>query len=766
MASPHSEATASHTVSAKRRNLLREHTGIVIIVILYLILGIAYSLVTPVFEASDELWHYPFVRHLANGGSLPVQSPDQLGPWRQEGSQPPLYYALGALVTFWIDTDDIESVRQINPHADMGIPKPDRNANMVIHPSGGEALTGTVLAVHVVRWLSVLMGAVTVIACYGSAYTVFAGDRVVALAASAITAFNPMFLFITGSVNNDALVIMLCALVVWVVTIDVARKPSVWQWVLLGVLMGLASLSKASALGLGALVAILIVYRAWRERSWRDLIVSGLLVGVPLILIGGWWYVRNWRLYGDPVGLNAFVAIVGGRYPKPTLIQLLGEWKGFVMSYWGFFGGVNVPAPDWVYWVLSAIGLAGLLAAPIYVWRRSHASRLSLTEWVQMAMVAVWPLVVLVSLVRWTLMTIASQGRLMFSALTCLSILMAMGLAAIVSGRRRAILPALAGAIMLVIAAILPAHTIAPAYAAPDILDSSDVAGLSPRCDATFGESIRLLAYDVEAGTALPGDDLAVTFYWECLQPISDDYSVFVHLLDANDVIIAQRDMYPGQGNYPTSLWQVGDIFADTYVVSIPEVVLTPADAQFEVGFYRLGDAGRLPVVDGTGRSVGDHLRFGAVTIPRVQEDGIPNPVTIQLEKGIQLIGYDLDRTAALPGETLHLVLHWRAQKDVDADYSVFTHVLGDENRIWAQMDGWPLQGNAPTSSWQSGQTIVDPYELTIAEDTPPGLYELEIGMYDAEGRRLSVLGQGGFVQGNRIVLGAVRVMPTTQPSD
>ena len=30
-----------------------------------------YSLVTPLFEASDELWHYPFVQHLGLRSAFP-----------------------------------------------------------------------------------------------------------------------------------------------------------------------------------------------------------------------------------------------------------------------------------------------------------------------------------------------------------------------------------------------------------------------------------------------------------------------------------------------------------------------------------------------------------------------------------------------------------------------------------------------------------------------------------------------------------------------
>ena len=91
---------------------MTEKRWLALILILFTGLGITFAIVTPVFEASDELWHYPMVRHLADGNSLPVQvfDPAQAGPWKQEASQPPLYYYLGAALTFWIDTSDVDVV--------------------------------------------------------------------------------------------------------------------------------------------------------------------------------------------------------------------------------------------------------------------------------------------------------------------------------------------------------------------------------------------------------------------------------------------------------------------------------------------------------------------------------------------------------------------------------------------------------------------------------------------------------------------------------
>ncbi len=742
------------------RSLWGAHRGIALILVVFLLVGFIYSVVTPVFEASDELWHYPFVKHLADGHGLPVQRLERVGPWRQEGSQPPLYYALGALLTRWIDTNDLMAVRRLNPHADIGRLTPDRNVNMVVHaPSERWPYQGTVLAVHLVRWMSLLMGAITVLAGYLLARQVFPGDRTVALGTACLTAFNPMYLFITASVNNDALVVMLCALSLWVMTRYVAIRPSVVQWAGLGVLLGLGSISKASALAILPLAALVAIGIAWRERSWQELVGAGLALGLPVVLIGGWWYYRNWRLYHDPLGLSAFVVIVGPRYPVPTLRQLLGEWWGFMMSYWGLFGGLNVAAPAWVYSALSAFGLVGLMGMPLYIARAHKAKPFGAPRWLQVGMVVLWPGVIFLALIRWTLMTPASQGRLMFPALTAINLLMAGGLAGVMPRRLRAVPVIVMSVLMLGIALLLPFVSIRPAYAAPRVLSAEDVEGLFPRLDVTFGDKVRLLGYTLGAERLAPGDRLEVTLYWQSLSAMKEDYSVFVHLLDANELIIGQRDMYPGQGNYPTSLWAPGDVIRDTYIVPVSPVAMTPSEARLEVGLYLWETGERLRAVDEKGAEIGDSVRFGRLILPPRVVNGIPNPVSFNLEGRVALVGYELEPTVAAPGEVLYLKLYWRALRDLDTNYSVFTHVLGEQDRIWAQMDGWPQRGQAPTSTWRKDQLVIDPYELKVAADAPAGVYDLEVGMYTADGRRLSVLGEGGRAQGTRVLLGKVRIV-------
>ena len=56
---------------------------LIVVLILFLSLGTVYSLVTPIFEASDERWHYPVVQYIADERRLPVQDPAVQTLWRQ-----------------------------------------------------------------------------------------------------------------------------------------------------------------------------------------------------------------------------------------------------------------------------------------------------------------------------------------------------------------------------------------------------------------------------------------------------------------------------------------------------------------------------------------------------------------------------------------------------------------------------------------------------------------------------------------------------------
>src|SRR5205814_242282 len=101
-----------------------------------------------------------------------------------------------------------------------------------------------------------------------------------------------------------------------------------------------------------------------------------------------------------------------------------------------------------------------------------------------------------------------------------------------------------------------------------------------------------------DAPIAIHGD-LHLTLYWQAQIAMDRNWSIFVHVVDDQGVIVAQRDRYPGNGALATSLLDPGEIFADDYVIPIPDVTFSPAPAHIEVGLYDLLDSTRLPLAAG-----------------------------------------------------------------------------------------------------------------------------------------------------------------------
>lgn len=772
------------------------------ILIAFLILGAIYSIVTPIFEASDELWHYPLVQWLSKGNPLPVQDAKNVGPWKQEASQPPLYYWLMAWATSWIDTRDLAQARQENPHVDNGVITSDGNRNLVVHNPQHEAFpwSGTVLAVHLARLLSVLMGAATVWLTYRIALELFppaapslssprAGGTAggtLALGAAAVNAFTPMFIFISGAVNNDNLTMMLCSLGLLLIVKRVreyegsgirdqglaARELPFAQdffyrfgrWLPLGIVLGLGALTKTSALALLPITGLAVIVVAWRRGSWHEFWAGALATALPVLIIAGWWYVRNVQLYGDVTGINAFIDVLGRRAAPASLLQLWGERWGFMLSYWGLFGGVNVPIDDWGYHVFNALAILAVIGVvvyfvtmtwrwfredPIHSWRDfRHELRDYLQGRAALFLVGLFGVIVVALLTQWARITWSSQGRLVFSAISTWSIYFVLGLATVATKRFARPFIAVVGAFMFIVSALAPFTTIAPAYARP-----APAAAPAPQIplDVTFDDQLKLIGVDVFSSSTQPGGQSEITLYWQALKPIDRDYSTFVHLLDANDIVTAQRDMYPGQGLWPTSQMRPGEVIASRYVLNIPSTAYAPDQWTWEVGVYDFATQQRLPVA-----SDGDNVRFGSLKL-LAPAGAVPNPMRVNFGDQIALIGYALDRRAASPGESIFLTLYWQARSKMPTDYTAFTHVLQPPETIWAQQDK-PLF--PPTSSWPAGALIIATYELKIKPDAPPGVYEVEVGVYDPQKNfeRLRVVTEDGRITENYVLLGKVRV--------
>ena len=96
----------------------------------------------------------------------------------------------------------------------------------------------------------------------------------------------------------------------------------------------------------------------------------------------------------------------------------------------------------------------------------------------------------------------------------------------------------------------------------------------------------------------------------------------------------------------------------------------------------------------------------------------------------IRLEGFELTSNVLHRGDTLVVLLYWRASGVVDKDYTVFLHLVNEEGQVVFGEDVQPRGGTSRTSTWVPGKVVADAHLVPIAEDILPGIYRLEIGTY------------------------------------
>lgn len=714
---------------------------------LYLCLSLAYSLANPPFEANDELAHYLYIRHLITQRRLPIQHIPAGRAYQNH--HPPLYYVLGALASFWVNDTDLSAIiERGNPfwgYDPWAVGKDNKN-QYLYGPFEFFAGSGTVYRLRLVRFLSTLLGLGTVLVTYGAAREVFPNQRDMALGALAFVAFHPMFLYLSGAINNDNLITFWGACTTWGL-MRLLRRGFSWPRILtLGTVLGLALITKITAFSLFPAVGVGLLLTARLWNGWGKLWPAALVIGLLVFLLAGWWFVRNWQVYGEVTGIQALLSSIEGiTYSRrPSL------WRGFravirfQKSFWACFGWNTIPIPYGIYHALDGVALVaigGIMLLMYQYWRRRDEP--------QLCQLGILVLLASLFIFAWvyymTLSYTSGYGRYTFPALGAMSIPFFWGLAQYLPRRMRWVLATAINLGMVGFSLFCLIGYLIPAYARPRLMGPAEVAAISHRLDFDYGGKVRLLGCDVQPTVVEPGEKVVVTLYWQALQAMEEDYIVYVHLFGQRGEKIGQRDTYPGLGRFPTSLWRPGDVFADPIAVPIQSEAGRPVLATVEAGLYVRKTKERLLACDKLGQPLGQTL-VGRLKIPPPEGEAvaIPHPVNYTFEDGIALAGYGVQRILE---RELRLTLYWRAQGHPTRDYTVFVHLVDEEGRIFAQGDGPPVNGDYPTSAWARGELVIDPHRILLPAKMEPsrwrvGLYDLatmeRLPAYGADGLRLS----------------------------
>ena len=229
---------------------------------------------------------------------------------------------------------------------------------------------------------SILMAVAFILVAWKVTKLIFPKDNLLFLTTMVVLASIPMFTFLGSYVNSDIAGILSNILVFWFCWEVINRdKMNLKLLILGGVATGLVLLSRINEYPVLVLLPWVFLVRWWtRKLPFKSVFLEAVLVCLVAFIVSGWWFIRNWVLYGDPtggfviwklwwsfstrlnprqMGLSPLVLLFGHVYGQNWL------WSSFA-SFFGSFGYMAIWFPKWVY--LAVVGL--MVGAGLGVVRR------------------------------------------------------------------------------------------------------------------------------------------------------------------------------------------------------------------------------------------------------------------------------------------------------------------------------------------------------------------------------------------------------------
>lgn len=691
-----------------------------------LLVGI-YANLVPVFEGPDSGAHFRYIAYLRQRGTLPSLDTQTGAISHELIQQPPLYYALAALLTPTSQIEPALRLEVVDPYYSMGLSK-----RATVTLPGAPAVP----ALWIARLVSALGGLLAVFGTWGLVRELLPTAPWAALAGASVLAFNPQFLFSSASITNDTWAAATAVLTMWF-ALHLARHKEcrMVTWLGLGATAGLAALAKTSNLAILLPVAIVIAPALWRLR-WRRGALLGLFFVVGFLITAGFWYGRTQFRYGTVIPLGPMLAALPGlaRDQAATAADIWRQVQWLPRSYWGVFG-YGVLAQPWYYrataWAMI-LGGVGLVAYLVRTRGKSDA-----VNGATIFVLIVWFGVVLGSLVGWMrIILYADQGRLLFPAAPAVATLLLLGWQGLCprslwSWLYRTVI------VFFLVMAVSQIATLRDGYRMPEAI--AGILHMDRPMAADFEAGMSLLGIDMPAGARLAANQpMPITLYFRARNEIPGFYTLFIHLADSENNMIWQFDGVPVRGQHPTRQWLPGQVFADSYIISARNV---PEDglATLSAGFYDARNPSeRQRLINAP--ELTDCVDLAQVRLhsePDVEKTSSPSPLATW-SNGIQLAEVKIDKDEA--GSPRLIALRWHALSPIHDNYTVSVQILDEQGKLLAQQDQAPQAGRYPTSTWRTGDSIEDRYTF---EQSFTGWRHLIVLLYEQSGKRLLLSSPG-----------------------
>lgn len=720
--------------------------------LLYFAAAVRMSFRLPAHATPNELLNYEYVAVMRQIHGLPnrglVDSEVRYTEWHQ----PPVYFTFAAMVGLPIPVPR----SPVNPPPPIEVQEnpfylstPHGNLNPVVHIT-----PQTTPLLYLSRLAAALMGMVGVATLYRAGAQIYAPW--VGLLMAALLAFQPGYVHLSGSVNNDMPLTAVAAVVLSYAALLVHRQASRPQpppryatYFVLGLLGALAILTKANGvfvlafLGL-TLLSSLLIYRRWT----LTLVYAGSLALGLLPLWVGWLALNTIRMR-DTLGLSGSLPV--GRVLALSPLDFV-HLQPFLPAIWRSFwldwsaGDVGY-GPDWLYlfWLVA-------LVAALLGWLRPNPtpggrSGLFVTLLVVAGFLSISYLYFAVkALTVKEAGYLVPEGRWWLPAMPALAWLAAVGYSRWWSPRRQEAACLIASAVPVVFLYGLLLFHLPALYPQAERLAAQVIPSIEPG-DLIYNGALALSGVELEE--LIVGRPATATLIWEALQPIDRDYTVSTQLLAlaaGGWQKLAEHNSYPGQGLNPTRGWMPG-IVRDRLTMVPAGDLNGPTEVALAVWVY---DGERPAVARRDDQPVEPPLAARTTARP-ANPVTIPETTMVPVSFGPAITLRYVSVEPAAGGPVVDL--YWEAGGEPGADYTIFVHLLDAAGNLVAQADGPPNGGLSPTRIWRAGDVIYDRHQFAPGVTMPPG-GRLLVGVYQPEtGERLPATQAGQTLPDNALEL-------------
>ncbi|MFN2208242.1 MAG: glycosyltransferase family 39 protein [Candidatus Promineifilaceae bacterium] len=715
------------------RRLLPDSAGtwwFIFLILLYFAAAVWLAIRLPAHATPNELLNFEYIQVMRQIRGLPnrglVDSEVRYTEWHQ----PPLYFVFAELSGWGVPVPPSDA----NPPPPIDWPANPAylathhgNLNPVIHITPGNTPL-----LYTSRFAAALLGILGLAALFRAGRGVYSASQ--ALLMISLLAFQPNYLHLSASVNNDMPLAAVSAMVLAYTILIIHNDKAPRAFFGLGLLAAAAILTKANGVFVLAYLGAALLAVLLRHRNWGRVVKSAVFTLAGLIPLWAAWMVLNTIRLKDSLALEGSLPVGRVLALRPADFALLLPWLDDIgRSFWLDWSAGDVGyGPDW-YYLLWAVFLLFALLGWLRRDPKSHSWQGTLAVLLGIAAISYLYFAVKALTVK-EAGFLVPEGRWWLPVMPGIAWLAAAGYARWWPSSRRdqALIAATLVPVLSTFALLL---VFFPAlYPRAQRLTMPNIEGLETA--VIYDDTLALL--DAQIDPLMLNQEVPLTLTWQALENIDEDYTIAVQLLvpwQGGWRKLDEQYSYPGLGLNPTSDWQEGEIYRDTWTLKAGGELDGPTLAQLLVHVQE--DGRNLPAARG-GEPI-DPPIVSAVPVRPSQPLPVesPLPEVVSFGDAIELAGMSTEQA----GDDLLVTLWWRAAGTPDQEYTVFLHVLDDQGSLLAQDDAVPAAAASPTAIWQAGDVIRDRHRISGAS----GAKNMLVGLYDpASGERLpaSVNGQ------------------------